>query len=153
MQLVPYNTTIRAKRPDRRSNWSKCGKNGRGICRNSRRRAAADWGRSVTPQKAPIAIRRVWGVHLTGVSDLPPRVARCRAKLGGCPRCLDGFRGTQAAILPDAHRTGRRSRKAIAAIRGSLHQSETKPETPHGTQGSGCWRGDGPLPRSTLNSG
>jgi hypothetical protein len=81
-------------------------------------------------------ITALWGVHLTGVSDLPPRAARRRSKLGGCPRCLGGFGGTQAAILPDAQSTGRQSRKAIAAIRGSLgglQQSGTRPETPQGT--------------------
>jgi hypothetical protein len=29
------------------------------------------------------AIRRIWGVHLTGVSDLPPRAARRRSLQAG----------------------------------------------------------------------
>src|SRR6478672_11457643 len=58
----------------------------------------------------------------------------------------------QAAILPDDHRTDKRSRKATAAIPGSpgsLHQSGTKPETPQETWGSGCRPEDVPLPQAS----
>src|SRR6476659_1115896 len=55
----------------------------------------------------------------------------------------------QAAILPDDHRTDKRSRKATAAIPGSLHQSGTKPETPQETWGSGCRPEDVPSPQAS----